>query len=271
MPSSVACVIETARGWTWCSSPRLASQRPTSSGASLPCSVATVRSLTPAKRSGAPHSSTFRCAVSAQITASCGLVSASSERTFAPVPLKTKNGSRIGAEVAAEHLGRALGPGVGAVGAGVALVGAGDRLDHLGVGAGVVVGGEVVKAGHVSPSSTALSRSASTLTVGSVATWSWAPGMYSTVSLSWKYSTPNADRIAPPGPPGLGNEERRSAGVRSRAVRPRMPLRSPGGAVQTGTGSPGWRPGAAWPCADAPAAAFEVRTGLNARRETAGR
>ena len=48
----------------------------------------------------------------------------------------------VGAEVLAEELLDALGPGVAAVGAGVALVGVGDRLEDLGVDAGVVVGGE---------------------------------------------------------------------------------------------------------------------------------
>ena len=51
---------------------------------------ATVSSLTPASRSGAPHSSTCMCATSVQITASNGRVSASIEATLAPVPLKTK-------------------------------------------------------------------------------------------------------------------------------------------------------------------------------------
>ena len=65
----------------------------TSSGVSLPSGVGTARSFTPAIRSGAPHSSTFRCAVSGQITASWGRASAWSARTLAPVPLKTRNAS----------------------------------------------------------------------------------------------------------------------------------------------------------------------------------
>ena len=126
----------------------------TSSGVSLPCSVATVSSLVPASRSGAPHSSTCMWATSVQITASNGRVRASIEATLAPVPLKTKKAAGVGAEVLAEELLGALGPGVGAVGAGVALVGGRDRLEHLGVGPGVVVGGEVARR----PAATARSR-----------------------------------------------------------------------------------------------------------------
>jgi hypothetical protein len=55
----------------------------------LPSRVATVASLQPLIRSGAPHSSTAMCAVSAQITASKGFASALIASTFAPVPLKT--------------------------------------------------------------------------------------------------------------------------------------------------------------------------------------
>ena len=56
---------------------------------SLPSGVSTASSFSPATRSGAPHSSTFRCAVEAQIAASYGRVSACSATTFAPVPLNT--------------------------------------------------------------------------------------------------------------------------------------------------------------------------------------
>ena len=72
-------------------------------------------------------------------------MSASIAATLAPVPLKTGKARASGAEVLAEGGLGARGPVVGAVGAGVAGVGGGDRLEHLGVGAGVVVGGEVVR------------------------------------------------------------------------------------------------------------------------------
>ena len=50
--------------------------------------------------------------------------------------------ARLGAEMLAKELLGARGPGVGAVAAGVAVVGAHEGLEHLGVSAGVVVGGE---------------------------------------------------------------------------------------------------------------------------------
>ncbi len=85
------CEIESTRAWTACSSPTRSTRRITASGVSLPSMPGTVSSLTPAIASGAPHSSTFRCAVSAQITASNGRHAARSETTLAPVPLNTKN------------------------------------------------------------------------------------------------------------------------------------------------------------------------------------
>jgi len=90
VPNSVHCEIDTIRGCTACSKPTRSILLSTSSGVSLPCSVATVSSFTPAIDSGAPHSSTFRCALSAQITASHRRQAARSDRTLAAVPLKTK-------------------------------------------------------------------------------------------------------------------------------------------------------------------------------------
>ena len=57
---------------------------------SFPSGVGTVSSLLPSSRSGAPHSSTFRCAVSAQITASYERTSKLIPSTFAAVPLNTR-------------------------------------------------------------------------------------------------------------------------------------------------------------------------------------
>ena len=54
-------------------------------------------------RSGAPPSSTLRCAVSAQTTPSHGWHIARSAMTFAPVPLKTKKRLGVVAELAAEQ------------------------------------------------------------------------------------------------------------------------------------------------------------------------
>ncbi len=51
--------------------------------------------MQPVKRSGAPHSSTLMCAVSAQTTAWKGRVTAASAETFAPVPPKTKKTSAL--------------------------------------------------------------------------------------------------------------------------------------------------------------------------------
>ena len=68
MPSSVDCVIETTPGWTTCSSPIRVIHRSTSSVVSFPSGVGTVSSLMPAIASGAPPSSTLRCALSAQTT-----------------------------------------------------------------------------------------------------------------------------------------------------------------------------------------------------------
>ena len=50
--------------------------------------------------------------------------------------------ARLGAEMLAKELLGARGPVVGAVAAGVAVVGGHEGLEHLGVSAGVVVGGE---------------------------------------------------------------------------------------------------------------------------------
>ena len=91
VPSSVDWVTDTTPGCTTCSSPIRTIRVSASSGVSLPSGVGTVRSLIPPNTSGAPHSSTFRCAESAQITPCHGRNIARNPTTFAPVPLKTGN------------------------------------------------------------------------------------------------------------------------------------------------------------------------------------
>ena len=95
VPSSVLWVIEITRGWTTCSSPIRTRSGATSSGVSRPSGVSTTISLRPA-RSGAPHSSTFRCAVRAHTTPSHGRVRAETHSTLAPVPLNTGNACAVG-------------------------------------------------------------------------------------------------------------------------------------------------------------------------------
>jgi hypothetical protein len=95
----VLWVIETTRGWTTCSSPTRTISGSISSGVSRPSGASAISSLRPA-RSGAPHSSTCRCALAAQITASQGRVSVSTHSTFAAVPLKTGNARAAGPKCA---------------------------------------------------------------------------------------------------------------------------------------------------------------------------
>ena len=71
-----------------------------------------------------------------------------SPRTFAPVPLNTGNADAV-PEVPAHDLLQALGVHVLAVGDLVPAVRRGDRREHLGVHARVVVGGEAADAGVV--------------------------------------------------------------------------------------------------------------------------
>jgi len=61
----------------------------TSCGVSLPSSVETVSSLTPAIASGEAVSSTWMWAVSVQMTPWCGRVTERSAVTLAPVPFRT--------------------------------------------------------------------------------------------------------------------------------------------------------------------------------------
>ena len=63
-----------------------------------------------AARSGAPHSSTCRCAVRAQTTASHGCVSASMHSTLAPVPLNTGNARAAGPKCSRKRCCGAVGP-----------------------------------------------------------------------------------------------------------------------------------------------------------------
>ena len=61
------------------------------SGVNFPSGVGIVHNLSWPTFSGAPPSSTFTCAVAAQITASQDFTVACRAITFAPVPLKTGN------------------------------------------------------------------------------------------------------------------------------------------------------------------------------------
>jgi hypothetical protein len=87
----VHCEIEMTRGCEACSSPIRAILRRARAGVSFPSSPGTVSSLTPAIASGAPHSSTFMCEVSVQITACQRRQAARIDSTLAALPLNTKN------------------------------------------------------------------------------------------------------------------------------------------------------------------------------------
>ncbi len=91
------------------------------------------------------------CAVDAQITAPQRGSSDCSDRTFAPVPLKTGKHSMPGAEVLFHHILQPCRVVVLAVGDLVAVVGRGEGREDLGVDAGVVVGGETADGGVVEP------------------------------------------------------------------------------------------------------------------------
>ncbi len=88
--------METTCGMARCSSSQPYAWRSISSGVSLPSGVGTVSSFRPPTRSGAPHSSTLMCALSAQITAPQRSVTAWRATTLAPVPLNTGNASAVG-------------------------------------------------------------------------------------------------------------------------------------------------------------------------------
>ncbi len=60
-------------------------------------------------------------------------------------PVEDREAERLRPEVLADQLVEALRPSILAVGAGVVDVCAGDRLEHLRMGAGVVVGGEAAR------------------------------------------------------------------------------------------------------------------------------
>ena len=103
----------------------------------------------PPIRSGAPFSSVWMWAVSAQTTAPHRGRTDWSDSTLAPVPLNTGNTVAGLAEVLGDHLVEPGGVDVLAVRGLVATVGLGDRGEHLGVHARVVVGGEVAAVGIV--------------------------------------------------------------------------------------------------------------------------
>ena len=84
-------MIDTTPGWARCSSPNPQACVATSSGVSLPSGVGTVSSLMPPIRSGAPFSSVWMWAVSAQTTAPHRGRTDWSDSTLAPVPLNTGN------------------------------------------------------------------------------------------------------------------------------------------------------------------------------------
>ena len=92
--------------------------------------------------SGAPPSSTLRCALSAQITPCHGRSIARRPTTLAPVPLKTGKTVASVAEVLLHGGLQPRGRLVGAVGRGVAVVDGGDGVQRLGQDGGVVVARE---------------------------------------------------------------------------------------------------------------------------------
>src|SRR5687767_5490884 len=94
VPSSVACVSDSARGRELCSSCGVTARATTASGVTFACGVSTPRSFAPPlKNSVAPHSSTLTCANAWQITASVLRQMADRPSAFAAVPLKTRNTS----------------------------------------------------------------------------------------------------------------------------------------------------------------------------------
>ena len=158
VPSSVLWVMETTCGIARCSSSQPQACRSISSGVSLPSGVGTVSSLSPPIRSGAPHSSTLMCALSAHTTAPHRSVTACSATTFAPVPLKTGNASAVGAEVAADDALQVLGVRVVTVRDLVPAVGQRQGGEHLGVNARVVVTGETANVRVVTAPGVGLGR-----------------------------------------------------------------------------------------------------------------
>ena len=103
----------------------------------------------PPIRSGAPFSSVWMCAVSAQTTAPHRGRTDCSDSTLAPVPLNTGNAVAWSPKCCGDHLLQPGGVDVLAVRGLVAAVGLGDRGEHLGVHPRVVVGGEVAAVGIV--------------------------------------------------------------------------------------------------------------------------
>ena len=100
-------------------------------------------------RSGAPPSSVLMWAVSAQTTAPQRGRSAWRATTLAPVPLKTGHVTAPAPTWPGDDVLQPRRVGVLAVGDLVAAVGLGERREHLGVQAGVVVGREAAALGVV--------------------------------------------------------------------------------------------------------------------------
>ena len=91
MPSSVACVSDSARGRDECSSCGVTAAPMTASGVSFASGVSTVSSVAPPLMNpGAPHSSTLMCAIAWQTIASVLRQIDASASEFAAVPLNTK-------------------------------------------------------------------------------------------------------------------------------------------------------------------------------------
>ncbi len=88
VPSSVACVMETTRGCTWCSLPKRCSSECKSLGRNLASTEGISISFAPRKRSGAPASSTAMCDHEVHTTASAGCNMFARAITLAPVPPK---------------------------------------------------------------------------------------------------------------------------------------------------------------------------------------
>ena len=94
-------MIDSALACTWCSSPTPQTCRSAASTEIRPSTVSAGSSLQPRCRSGAPHSSVWMCAVSAQTTASYERSTVPSDNTFAPVPLNTRCASASGPKCSA--------------------------------------------------------------------------------------------------------------------------------------------------------------------------
>lgn len=95
-PFSVDWVIETIRGWEWCTSVRPSTRRASTSGSMRPLSLARRVSWAPESRTGPPASSTSTWAMSLQRISCQGRVAAASAMMLAAVPVNANNTSAPG-------------------------------------------------------------------------------------------------------------------------------------------------------------------------------